>query len=136
MTTSSTCLCIVYTDLMTSLAVVTRTTWQLEGLNYMSHWLSHTESLSRSFCSTISSSEPPTLRYTAVSAANKRTCDDNSSGRSFMYTRNIIDPKTDTWGTPEVTGTDSDSSPSRTTVCDRLPRKARIQESALPLIPY
>ena len=33
-------------------------------------------------------------------------------------------------------GTDPDSPPLRTTVCDRLERKARIQDSAFPLIPY
>ena len=70
-----------------------------------------------------------------MSSAKRRTCDDSSSGRSLIYTRNRISPKTDPWGTPEVTGTDPDSSPSRTTVCDRLPRKARIQDSAVPLIP-
>ena len=87
-TTPRTWPCNLYTVLSAVLAIVTRTTWHLEGLNSMSHWLSHTDSLSRSFCSTVPASEPPTVRYTAVSSANKRTCDDNSSGRSFMYTRN------------------------------------------------
>ena len=45
----------------------------------------------------------------------------------LMYTMNRIGSKTNPWDTPEVTGTDPDSPPSRTTICDRLPRKARIQ---------
>ena len=53
-----------------------------------------------------------------------------------MNTRNRIGPKTEPWGTPELTRTDLDSSPSKTTVCDLLPRKALIQDSAFPLIPY
>ena len=34
-----------------------------------------------------------------------------------------IGPRTDPWGTPLVTGTDSDSSPSIMTFCDRPDRK-------------
>ena len=102
----------------------------------MSHWDYHNDSLSRSFCSTVPSSKPPVVRYTAVSSAKSRTCYDSFSGRLFMKTRNRIDPKTEPRGTPELTGTDPDSSPSITTVCDLLPRKAWIQYSAFPLIPY
>ena len=69
----------------------------------MSHRSSHKESLPRSFCSTVPSSEPPIVRYTAVSSANKRTWDEHASGRSFIYTRNCIGPKTEPWGDPEVT---------------------------------
>ena len=89
-TTSRIWPCKVYTVLIAFLAVVTRTTWHLEGLNSMSHWDSHNDSLSRSFCSTVPSSKPPIVRYTAVSSAKSRTCDDNFSGRSFMKTRNRI----------------------------------------------
>ena len=84
-TTSRTWPCNLYIMLTDFLDVVTRTTWHLEGLNSKSHRSSHTESLSRSFCSSVPSSEPPIVRYTAVSSANKRTWDDNSSGRSFIY---------------------------------------------------
>ena len=45
------------------------------------------------------------VRYTAVSSANRRTCDCTLSGRSFMYNRNKIGPRTDPCGTPEETGT-------------------------------
>ena len=122
--------------LIAFLAIVTRTTWHLEGLNSMSQWDSHNDSLSRLFCSTVPSPKPPIVRYTAVSSARSRTCDDSFSGRLFMKTRNRIGPKTEPCGTPELTGTDPDSSPSITTVCDLLPRKAQIQDSAFPLIPY
>ena len=50
--------------------------------------------------------------------------------------RNRIGLSTDPCRTPDVTGTKSDSSPSRTTDGDRLPKKAWIQFSAFPLIPY
>ena len=122
--------------LIAFLAVVTLTTWHLEGLNSMSKGDSHNDSLSRSFCSTVPSSKPPIVRYTAVSSTKSRTCDDSFSGSSFLNTRNRIGPKTEPWGTPELTGTDLDSSPSKTTVCDLLPWKDAIQDSAFPLIPY
>ena len=85
-TTSRICPCNVYTVLIAFLAIVIRTTWHLEGLNFMSH----NDSLSRSFCSTVPSSKPPIVRYTAVSSANSRTCDHSFSGRSFIKTRNMI----------------------------------------------
>ena len=40
-----------------------------------------------------------------MSSANKRTCYDSFSDRSFMYTRNRIGLKIEPWGTPEVTVT-------------------------------
>ena len=83
-TTSRTWPCKVYVTLMSFLDVVTRTTWHLEGLNSMSHLSSHSDSLSRSFYSTLPSSVSPIVRYTAVSSANSRTCDDSSSGRSLI----------------------------------------------------
>ena len=122
--------------LIAFLDVVTHNTWHLEGLNSMSHWDSHNDSLFRSFCSTVPPSKPPIVRYTPVSSAKSHTCDDSFSGRAFMKTRNRIGPKTEPWGILELTRTDPDSSPSITTVCDLLPRKARIQDSAFPLIPY
>ena len=126
----------VYTELVSFLAVVTCTTWHLEGLNSMSHWESHIVSLSRYFCSTLQLYEPTTVRYTVMSSAKRRTCDDSFSGRSFMNTRDRIRPKTELWGTPEVTGTNPVSSPSVKNICLWLPRKAQIQDSAFPLIPY
>jgi hypothetical protein len=48
------------------------------------------------------------------------------SDKSFIYTRKRTGPRTVPWGTPEVTGTISDDSPSRTTVCVRFDKKAEI----------
>ena len=49
------------------------------------------------------------------------------SGISFMYKRNKQGPSTEPCGTPDITGHDSDSSPSRTTRCDLPERKDPIQ---------
>ena len=97
---------------------------------------SHTISLSKSCCNTLLSSVPPTVRYTAILSPNRHTFEVSSSGRSLMYMRNRISPKKEPCGMPDVTGTDPDSSPSRITVCDRLPRKAWIQGNEFPLTPY
>ena len=56
-----------------------------------------------------------------------------------MNTGNGIGSKTEHWGTPEVAGTDRDTSPSMMIVCDQLPRKAQVQDSVFPpirIIPY
>ena len=45
-------------------------------------------------------------------------------------------PRTDPWGTPDVTGAGGDSSPSTTTVCCRLPKNACIHLRVCPLTPY
>ena len=42
--------------------------------------------------------------------------------------------RADPLDTPDVTGTTPEYSPSRTTVCDRLPKQDRIQYSVFPLI--
>ena len=82
-TASRTWPCNMYTVLIMSLAVVTRTIWHLEGLNF-SHRFSHINSLSRSVCGIFPSSETPNARYTAVSSAKRSTCDDSSDGGSFI----------------------------------------------------
>ena len=120
------------------LEVVTLTTWHFKGLNSMSHLYFHTISLSKSWCNTFLSSVLPTVRYTAVSSVIKCTFEVSSSGRSlmYMYMRKWMGPKTEPCEKLDVTGTNSDSSPPRTTVCDWLPRKARIQRYEFPLIPH
>ena len=45
-------------------------------------------------------------------------------------------PSIEPWGTPDVTGTDVDSSPSTTTVCVRPSRKPLIHFKLFPLTPY
>ena len=39
-------------------------------------------------------------KYTVVSSANKRNCDWTFSGKSLMYSKNNIGPRTYPWGTP------------------------------------
>ena len=70
-----------------------------------------------------------TVRYTAVSSANNLTWDWMFSGRSLMYNRKRSGPSTEPWGTPEVTLTSSDDSPSSTTVWVRPIRNDCIQFS-------
>ncbi|KAH3859817.1 hypothetical protein DPMN_102638 [Dreissena polymorpha] len=64
----------------------------------------------------------------AVSSAKRRTWDVTREGRSFMYRRKRRGPRTDPWGTPEVTGTWSDLVPSTTTDWDLPIRKDWIQD--------
>ena len=52
-----------------------------------------------------------------------------------MYTKKRIGPRTDPGGTPDVTGTSSEQSLSRTTVCDLPLRNDLIHLRVLPLIP-
>ena len=72
----------------------------------------------------------------AVSSANNRIFDLVLSGRSLMFIKNSIGPRTEPWGTPDVTGTVPDFSFSRTTVYVRPERKACIHFKLGPLIPY
>ena len=58
-----------------------------------------------------------------VSSAKRRTLDLTWHGRSLIKIRNINGPSTDPWGTPEVTGTECESSPARTTLCVLFSRK-------------
>ena len=66
----------------------------------------------------------------AVSSTKRHTCETMSSGG----TRKRIGPSTEPWGTLDVTGTESDSSPSTTTFCRRLHGKDSIQRKAALLI--
>ena len=43
-------------------------------------------------------------RYMAASSAKSLTLDLKCSGRSFIYSRNKMGPRTEPWGTPEETG--------------------------------
>ena len=62
------------------------------------------------------------VTYTVMSSANNLTWDGIFSGRSLMYNRKRSGPSTAPWGTPEVTGTSFENSPSNTTEfeCDLL----------------
>lgn len=56
-------------------------------------------------------------------------------GKSFMKTKNRRGPRTDPWGTPLTTGIGLDTSPSSTTYCTLLLRKAETHLQMLPRIP-
>ena len=100
-----------------------------------SHIRSHSWSMSRLFWSFAVYSCPCTVKYTAVSSANKWTGDCKLSGRSLMYSKNKMGPRTDPWGAPDDTGSSSELSPSRTTVWLLPTRKDSVHLSALPWTP-
>ena len=53
-----------------------------------------------------------------------------------MYTKNIAGPRTDPWGTQDVTGRLSDSAPSTTTDFVLQLRKLLIHSSVVESMPY
>ena len=75
-------------------------------------------------------------RYMAVSSAKSLTPDLTCSGRSLMYARKSIGPRTKPCGMPEETGTSSELIPLITTVCFRLSKKYLIQFKVSPLMQY
>ena len=74
-------------------------------------------------------------RYEAVSSAKSLTLDLTCSGRSFMYARKRIGPRTEPCGTPEETGIFSELIPLITTACFRLSKKSLIHFRVSPLMP-
>ena len=61
-----------------------------------------------------------------MSSAKRRTWDLRPSGRSFIYTKKIIDLMTEPWGTPLVPGSHYDIFPLDTILCWRWNRKFSI----------
>ena len=59
-----------------------------------------------------------------------------SSGRSLVYIKNSMGPRTVPLGTPERTGWEEDCDPSETILCDLSWRKFWIQVCVDPLMPY
>lgn len=111
-------------------------TTHLFGWNSMSHIFSQWNNLSRSFWRTEQSCKLLIAKYTAVSSATRRTWDVIELGRSFIYMRKSKGPSTEPWGTPDVTGTSVEHSPSSKTFCD-LPRtKDLIHVTACLFTPY
>ena len=84
------------------------TTWLLLGLKCISQVFSHCSSFCRSCCKVWESFLLVTVKYTVVSSANSLTWELIFSGRSLMYNRNKIVPRTELWGTPDVTGISDD----------------------------
>ena len=77
----------------------------------------------RSYCKSVESCWVLMLRYRMQSSAKRRiVLLLASSGRSLMYIKNSMGPRTVPWGTPERTGWEEDCVPSETTLCD-LPCK-------------
>ena len=108
----------------------------LEGLKCISHIFSHCSRQARSVCRTWPSVVELIARYMAVSSAKSRTLDLTSLGRSLMYARKRIGPRTEPCGTPEETGTSSELIPLITTVGFQLSKKPLIHFIVSPLMPY
>ena len=100
---SSSTLCRMYLVLRGFAFFVIWRTWHLEGLNCISHIFSNCSRLARSVCRTSLSVVELIARYKAVSSAKSLTLDLTCSGRSFMYARKRIGPRTEPCGTLEET---------------------------------
>ena len=74
-------------------------------------------------------------RYIAVSSTKSLTLDLTCSGRSLVYTRKIIGPRTKPCGTPEETDMQFEFTPFKTTACFLLSEKSLIYFRVSPLIP-
>ena len=84
-----------------------------------SHWAIEL----RSCCKRVESCWVLMLRYRMQSSAKRRiVLLLASSGRSLIYIKNSMGPRTVPWGTPERTGWEEDCIRSETTLCD-LPCK-------------
>ena len=83
-------------------------TWHLLGLKRISQVFSHCSSFCRSCYQVWESFLLVTVKYTAVSSTNSLNCEVIFTGRTFMYSRNKIGPRTEPWGTPDVTGISDD----------------------------
>ena len=73
----------------------------MDGLKLMCHHFSYVSRVKRSFCRVIDSPSELIGRYMAVSSAKSLTLDLTWSGRSFMYARKSMGPRTWPCGTPE-----------------------------------
>ena len=71
-----------------------------------------------------------------TSSANNMPWDSIFSRRSLIYTTKRIGPRTLPWGMPLSTKDDIDSEPFTFTTCVQPLRKAFIQFSSLPFMPY
>lgn len=91
-------------------------TLHLLELNFSSHLLDHSFSLSRSSCSLLLSSYVLILLIILASSENIERNQSIPSGRSFTYIRNRICPSTEPCGTPLVTSHQSEVSPLTVTL--------------------
>ena len=70
-----------------------------------------------------------------MSSANSLALLFRESGKSFIYARNKQGPRTEPWGTPDMTGTVGDCLPSTTTDCDLFWKNDLIHETVLRFTP-
>ena len=87
----------------------------MDGLKLMSHRCSHFSRMKSSFSRVIDSTSELIARYMAVSSAESLTLDLTWSGRSFVYARKSMDPRTEPCGTPEDSAILFDLTPFKTT---------------------
>ena len=71
-----------------------------------------------------------------VSSAKRLILDLTQHGRSLIKIGNINGPSTYPWGTPEVTGTKCECSPSRTTLCLFFSRKLFNHRNVVSSMPH
>ena len=100
---------------MGHLALAICRTRHLDGLKLISRRRSHFSRVKRSFCRVIDSPFELIARYMAIPSAKSLTLDLTWSGRSFMYARKSIGPRTEPCGTPEDTAILSNLTPFKTT---------------------
>ena len=79
-------------------------TWHLEGLKFMSHIFSHFSKLNLLFWKIWPSVCELRARYIVVPSAKSLTLDLTCSGKSLIYTRKRIGPRTEYCRTPEEVG--------------------------------
>ena len=109
--------------------------YQLEGLKSIGHLSANRPNLSRSRCKDKMSSWKVILWYNKASSANNLWVHSRSCCVSLINSRNINRPSTVPWGTPEVTSTDFEHSPSIMTLRVLLVSQDLIHISVLPWIP-
>ena len=74
-------------------------------------------------------------KHMAVSSAKRLTLDLTCSGRSFIYTKERMGPRTEPCGTPNETGILSGLMPLMTTACFLLSKKFLIHLRTSTLMP-
>ena len=87
----------------------------MDGLKLMPHLFSHNSMIWRSFCRVFDSPSELTAMYLAVSSSKSLTLDLTWSGRSFMYIRKGMGPRTEHCEAQEYTDILSDLTPFTTT---------------------
>ena len=106
------------------------------AMNRIPHLSAQISSCSKSVCSFCWSWLFLIVLYSRQSLENSLTDDVTLSGRSLMWHRNRIGPKTVPWGTPETIVVSPDDSPSMMVRIDLAVRKFLSHLCVFPLIPY